>query len=119
METKQTTFAEENRTIPVNGESAVVNWYAELTKDQIDWQHLSFLSGNWVSCACGNQCAVIPRKTNGQPKDLVLARLGSEFYSTICSHNSYRALEILHLIEIRSAELIEKIQDGSKTKKSS
>jgi hypothetical protein len=37
----------------------------------------------WVSCACGNQCAIIPRRNNGRPLDEELAQFGGYFFSNI------------------------------------
>jgi hypothetical protein len=50
----------------------------------------SRLSSKWVTCACGNQCAIIPRNLEGQPKDYTLASLGMDFFSKINSmHSNY------------------------------
>ena len=40
------------------------------------------LSGDWPTCACGNQCAVIPRfEGNGEPEDKELSLLGTLCYA--------------------------------------
>lgn len=36
---------------------------------------------DWVTCACGNQCAAIPRSEDSFPKDKTLRDLGMEFYN--------------------------------------
>lgn len=45
------------------------------------------LSQSWVTCACGNQCAIIPRAKKdsddfkyGEPLDETLGNLGSDFH---------------------------------------
>jgi hypothetical protein len=68
--------------------------YAEsLDKKPFDWHeflsrkaytenelHLAYGRAiSWVTCACGNQCARIPRKSNGSPRDTELANLGVKF----------------------------------------
>lgn len=40
-------------------------------------------AGEWVTCACGNQCKVIPRLDDGEPIDDVLSDLGMTFYHWI------------------------------------
>jgi hypothetical protein len=83
------------------------------------------LSKSWVTCACGNQCDVIPRDRLGAPEDEYLLELGWDFAehvkcmyyammgmeeSDIREHNadSSRRCAILTLkkIERRSQELI-------------
>ncbi len=64
----------------------------------------------WVSCAVGNQCDIIPRDSNGAPKDGILHGLGVEFSIDIDNKNYTGAKEVLEKIETRSAELISKIK---------
>ncbi len=40
------------------------------------------LSGDWVTCACGNQCDILPR-VDGVPEDEILRKLGYDFYHHI------------------------------------
>jgi len=65
---------------------------------------------DWVTCACGNQCSVIPRDGEGQPDDYILRTLSAEvgFYGAIRKQNWEEAKNFLALIEIRSAYLIRK-----------
>src|SRR5215217_4099768 len=89
------------------------NWldFLETSKHSLDeMQKAKELAGNWPTCAVGNQCAVIPRDSDGEPVDNLLSVLGSEFYKHIKNwwfHNSignevmtdmYRknALEVFH-----------------------
>ena len=86
-----------------------IDWYAELTADKIDWEKLGDLSGDWVTCACGNQCDIIPRDWIGEPIDDELSSLGYKFNDAVCDRLSESAIQILHRIEIRSQELIDRI----------
>jgi hypothetical protein len=38
---------------------------------------------SWVTCACGNQCASIPRKGTGEPVDTLLNQHGLRFATQI------------------------------------
>jgi hypothetical protein len=74
------------------------------------WQHARDLAGEWVTCACGAQCSVIPRLKNGCPEDEELVFQGMQFLSAIRDRNKEEAKAILHKIEIRSQLLIRQIQ---------
>lgn len=64
-------------------------------------------SGTWISCACGNACAIIPRNCDGEPIDVKLSRLGILFYEAIAlEHDFSTAIKVLHEIEDRSKILI-------------
>lgn len=68
----------------------------------------------WTTCACGNQCAIIPRENTdavgssrrGSPSDGTLNGLGHQFYRFICGANWRDARTTLAAIEARSAVLI-------------
>lgn len=64
------------------------------------------LAQGWVTCACGNQCAIIPRDINGQPRDENLIRLGARFFYAIEDGEWEYAKEVLEQIEARSDILI-------------
>ncbi len=78
------------------------------------------LAGNWVTCACGNQCDIIPRNEDwdGEPTDKKLAALGSKFcdnisfledaviYGENIKTPQKKAKETLKKIEARSSQLI-------------
>jgi len=101
------TYSEKEGTKPFD-------WFKVLNKSFIDWVELSELSSSWVTCACGNQCSIIPRNKEGEPIDLKLFQLGVDFHSAILNHNNYNALLILEEIESRSDELIKEISCESK-----
>lgn len=86
-----------------------INWYEELNKATINWKALKRLSGNWITCACGNQCNIIPR-SHGAPVDDELKYLGLYFHEAIEECNITQALSILNQIEKRSAYLINEIK---------
>ena len=72
------------------------------------------LSSSWVTCACGNQCAIIPRDTNGEPTDEDLSDLGYDFHHRIDDGEYTEALKVLELIEKRSLTLIKEIKTNGK-----
>lgn len=68
------------------------------------------LSNKWVTCACGNQCDVLPRWDDGSPKDTELEDLGMEFCDNIFDENWKAARTTLNKIEKRSTLLINEIR---------
>lgn len=72
-----------------------------------DLSQVSELAASWVMCACGSQCAAIPRRRNGSPKDAQLLALGSLFYLAVSESQFEEAKWILKKIEVRSSELLE------------
>lgn len=72
-----------------------------------DWDLAKAMAGCWVTCACGIQCAEIPREPeSGAPKDDLLTVLGTEFYHAAGVRN-FRGMEtVLAQIEKRSEELL-------------
>jgi hypothetical protein len=71
------------------------------------------LACSWVTCACGNQCAIIPRWAmsgiEGAPIDSKLYYLGRHFMFEIGDEQYDTAKATLKKIERRSACLIKKI----------
>lgn len=85
------------------------DWNVFLAQDNIAedaWKDAYELASDWVTCACGNQCAVLPRNNYGEPRDLVLLRLGNDFYHAIDSRLVEEARRTLLLIERRSTYLL-------------
>lgn len=96
------------------------DWNAFLSKTSVTWEELLSArerARSWITCACGNQCDIIPRNTHGVPEDSILHTHGAEFSE--CLDRSYNctteklavlyfptARAILAVIEKRSAELI-------------
>lgn len=72
------------------------------------WKWASKRAAAWVTCACGNQCAIIPRGITGVPLDNELAMMGgiTGFYGAVAAKNASYALKWLEQIEKRSAYLI-------------
>lgn len=68
------------------------------------------LARNWVTCACGNQCSIIPRDKLGRPMDNSLSQYGTSFAYSITYRNWHSAKYILKKIEERSAFLIKEIK---------
>jgi hypothetical protein len=77
------------------------------------------LASKWTTCACGNQCDIIPRTVDGRPIDATLTHLGILFPRTIEDGNYDGALSILDQIEARSAVLIKhELKDRSRNENS-
>lgn len=67
-------------------------------------------ANSWVTCACGNQCSMIPRSGfDGKPSDETLAKLGLQFSRIIDREEYITAKLILEDIEKRSSFLIKEI----------
>jgi hypothetical protein len=100
------TYAESKRRKPFD-------WNKFLSKKNISdrqWDKAEQLAANWVTCACGGQCDVIPRYPRGAPIDNRLCNLGFDFYCYISSNDIDGAKETLMAIEKRSEYLIKKIR---------
>ncbi len=69
------------------------------------------LAGNWITCACGNQCSVIPRGFHGMPLDIELRQFGQDFSRLIARQNWTNAVFVLKNIERRSAYLIKQYHE--------
>jgi len=63
---------------------------------------------SWVTCACGNQCAAIPRDKKGIPKDLLLRGLGGEFALHIFTCKWEPAQKTLWMIEVRANTVMDR-----------
>lgn len=89
------------------------DWNLFLNKSHIsneEWLSAAELSSSWVTCACGTQCAIIPRGKSGSPNDYPLWQLGLTFHETIKAKDAHWAKILLERIERRSAELITELQ---------
>lgn len=73
------------------------------------------LSASWVTCACGNQCEIIPRERNGEPLDGELYSFGLTFNEEIEDYRYRDAKKTLSMIEKRSAKLIKKHIEDAKS----
>lgn len=108
MESKEELYTEAEGKAPFD-------WNKALNAPLItNWVEMHHLSGSWVTCACGNQCAIIPRDTDGEPRDGRLSELGYLFHDYINARNAPKAKETLAQIETRSAGIINKILKTTK-----
>jgi hypothetical protein len=86
------------------------NWFKFLNQKEIsekDWFDAELLSKDWITCACGNQCSLIPRSGYlNHPWDDELRSLGFLFNLQIRGQKKGTAMETLLKIETRSSELI-------------
>lgn len=118
------TYAEKEGEKPINWNKVLSVPYNQMTAGRLIT--MANLSASWVTCACGNQCEIIPRSKDGVPGDFKLRSLGVNFMGQILMMKQWyaeknegifeefrsRAIEILHEIELRSAELIKEIQSN-------
>jgi len=103
------------------------NWLEFLRRNYwtaLDLHEALLLSEVWPTCACGNQCASLPRTNVGAPMDDELAELGARFYTEIsrawrhyaeADADDVRgcmkwALDTFQKIEERSAQLLAEIE---------
>lgn len=108
------------------------DWNKFLNKKTIskdEWHIAKELANSWVTCACGNQCAIIPRwnsitnnNSPAEPKDKKLNELGYRFNGDISLRYVEEAKETLKKIEARSTilikrELVKWTNKRAKTKK--
>lgn len=65
------------------------------------------MAASWVTCACGEQDARIPRdEVDGEPLDADLAELGYRFYMCVEDDRYAEAFATLAAIEQRAATLL-------------
>lgn len=104
------TYAESQHT-------ASFDWNAFLSNPPVfespEHHKASRLSSPWVTCACGNQCSIIPRNRVGAPLDPKLCDLGCEFAGFISAGLWAQAKKCLLKIEARADELIKEIQKST------
>lgn len=89
-------------------------WKALNNPESHGTYNMAMRAKSWVTCACGNQCAIIPRHEgqrsmfwmDGEPLDVKLSDLGVEFYGAVSSGLFEDAKGVLREIEARSAVLI-------------
>lgn len=95
------TYAETKGEAPFDWNKALSN-PPEIGSDE----HIKMigLAGSWVTCAVGNQCAIIPREV--APIDVELTNLGSKFAGDITNGDWINSRKTLSKIEERSKYLI-------------
>lgn len=89
------------------------DWNEFLSKEQHsaeEHNNAHLLSKSWITCACGNQCSIIPRDNLGMPLDNRLRILGVDFTYNLYHCNFGTCKSILKQIEERSAFLIKEIK---------
>ncbi len=92
------------------------DWNEFLSRDKYteeEWKAAMKLSYSWITCACGNQCDIIPRRESGAPEDCKLWELGDRFSTALENEEIYEAVRLLNRIEKRSADIIENIKNES------
>lgn len=100
------TYAETMGHKPFNWNRFLARRIAGLRTPESD-EKAGRVAGDWVTCACGNLCAVIPRyEPNGSPKDQQLFFLGNQFMADINGAKWAEAQRTLALIEARSKAIL-------------
>jgi hypothetical protein len=62
-------------------------------------------AGDWVTCACGNTCRILPRKgAAGEPEDEELSDLGMVFYKKV--HAMYFSFECKNKIAFKDSRIL-------------
>lgn len=98
------TYAESRGVSPFDWNLALANPPAF---ESLQHQHLIDLSSQWVTCACGNQCAILARDPSGRPQAHYLSSRGGDFYKYIVHGEWELAREALQRIEARATLLVE------------
>lgn len=103
----------------INGE-APFDWNTALAADCKDMdpsgrRQMRKFSLNWVTCACGAQCHVIPRDIYGMPKDMLLAKLGTTFGLSIRALSHATDITIANMYRLRAVETLGQIEERSAT----
>lgn len=108
-EGKKQTFAESKGQAPFDWNGFLDRAIAEAVS-QTEIRKTKELSLEWVTCACGNQCADIPRDVDGVPLDKWSRILGAQFADDVCEGEWHAAQLTLAQIEARSHELLEQMR---------
>ncbi|WP_396190254.1 hypothetical protein [Flavobacterium sp.] len=95
------------------------SWWLAIKKIESEYNsifhaQLIELSSSWVTCACGNQCSVIPRYKKGEPRDTHLSQQGYNFFLAIQTQDWAWAKACLYLIEVRAIELIKEVEERNR-----
>lgn len=94
--------------------NAYLSEAALINRSHPEYERACKLAASWVTCAIGNQCAIIPRGSSWEPhcpKDKKLRVLGNRFFHLVRKNDLVGARETLEAIEERSAELIAEIRE--------
>lgn len=99
-----------DKTYSETRDEAPFDWHQALRFPEMhDHPRLCDMAASWVTCACGNQCAIIPRAVAGKEDDV---RRGADrrhperAWIRVCGCSAEYAERILFGIEARSAILI-------------
>lgn len=115
---KKITFAKEQGSKPFNWNKFLDKDFTIFSKKRSEQlKNASDLASNWITCACGNQCAIIPRDLRyGNPRDGRLRKLGMDFSNAVCNlEDNYKTKKIT---KIKSAQkkckvILAKIEERS------
>ena len=65
-------------------------------------------SKSWITCACGKQSDLVPRRSWGEPENIRLANLGKDFCNYVFENDFLAAAVTLVEIERQAMLIIEK-----------
>lgn len=99
---------------PFNWNKAIAAMIKGNKDDKYNAKDLYDRSGDWVTCACGNLCDIIPRDVDGTPYDGRLEDLGFIFHQDVAIEDWHKAKLTLSQIEKRSAVLINRFLEEKK-----
>lgn len=78
------------------------------TVTEREWKDAFELASSWITCACGNECAVLPRSSHGCPDDDRLYDLGCDFMDII--RDGYKENESLDITVLNGRECLRRIE---------
>lgn len=90
-----------------------LDWNRFLARKRIKWEQAEAAAGlafNWTTCACGVQCAIIPRDPSGRPYDSQLAGYGAKFYGAVAMRDYSFARRVLRKIDTRAGVIMRGIK---------
>lgn len=99
------TYAETRKEQPFDWNRALMDAISN-PPGKFELENLGERADRWVTCACSQLCAIIPRNPCGEPIDKELSNLGVEFADLVLDAEYGAALATLESIEARSAILI-------------
>ena len=86
------------------------DWYAFLDASNVikeEFKREAFsLSSDWITCACGQVCDVLPKGLYSSPLDEEASGLGMDFCDLICDEDWENAKTTLDKIEKRTIFLL-------------
>lgn len=98
------TYAQEN-------DKEKINWAKEIrflfdNFDEELFNKSKTISNEWYACPIGQLNSVIPRHSDGEPRDRILLMLGTRFLEEFREQNFEECLNLIKLIKIRAKKVL-------------